>query len=264
MQAIVGLFLIVVTATAIAQQYGTASHGSVLPDVQSSSSKESGPGAATSTAAAAGLPDAPSYATRKPASDSSIVPPEQAPRAIDNSAMGSGTTQLSPISRRYLNLSMPSRSPEAALIFGGSPNSVGAAGAHEREDGAAGSATNCARSLAEKTEANGNGWINSLLAMTSKGGHYCALGEGGFWKRGTYAMGRAFAAHRYDGSNSFYTSGLFNPASAGMPAGYNPYQDYTGERLAARYASAIGRDTLKNMFREFWPDISTHMLRRRP
>jgi hypothetical protein len=49
-----------------------------------------------------------------------------------------------------------------------------------------------------------------------------------------------------------------------MPAGYNRYQDYTGERLAARYASAIGRDTLKNMFREFWPDISTHMLRRRP
>jgi hypothetical protein len=73
------------------------------------------------------------------------------------------------------------------------------------------------------------------------------------------------AAHRYDGANSFNVADALGLGIAPVvPAGYNPYQNYAGERLAARYASAVGRDALKNMFREFWPDISTHMLHRRP
>jgi hypothetical protein len=107
--------------------------------------------------------------------------------------------------------------------------------------------------------------MNSLLAMTSKGGHYCVLGEGGFWKRGTYAAGRAFAAHRYDGGNSSNLSNAFGlGVSPAVPSSFYSYQNYAGERLAARYASAVGRDAIKNMFREFWPDIATHVLGRHP
>jgi hypothetical protein len=152
---------------------------------------------------------------------------------------------------------------DSSLIFVGRNSAVTEADStyQPSDGGTTGSGKNCSRVSAEKSDANG--LINSFLSVTSKGGHYCALGEGGFWKRGTYAATRAFAAHKYDGS--FNLSDAFGLGSSpGVPAGYYPYQNYTGERLAARYASAVGRDALKNMFREFWPDISTHMLHRRP
>jgi hypothetical protein len=57
-------------------------------------------------------------------------------------------------------------------------------------------------------------------------------------------------------ANSFNISDALGLGIAPVvPAGHYPYQNYAGERLAARYASAVGRDALKNMFREFWPDI---------
>jgi hypothetical protein len=78
-------------------------------------------------------------------------------------------------------------------------------------------------------------------------------------------MTRAFVAHRYDG-NSFNASELLGAGNAFAAPGssYYAYPNYTGERLAARYASAVGRDTLKNMFSEFWPDFASHVLRRHP
>ena len=112
--------------------------------------------------------------------------------------------------------------------------------------------------------------MTSLLSMASKGERYCTLGEGGFWKRGTYAWSSAFVAHRYGGANSFNTSGFSVPSLAsGFPAGSSPYQSYAyqydaGQRMATRYATAVGRDAVKNMLREFWPDISTRVLRRHP
>ena len=40
--------------------------------------------------------------------------------------------------------------------------------------------------------------------------------------------------------------------------------DRTGSALAAKFAYAIGGDALTNVFREFWPDIATHVLHRHP
>ena len=260
MQLILGLFLIFTTACAIAQQYSTGSIAPVLPDAARRPSPES-PNPETSTltsAGAASLPDAPSYTTQQPSIDAS----KRIPGVVANSnTVGSGTTPLSPISKPYLNVAMPNGGGNLSLVFSAL---TAANGPHQQSDGGMnGSANNCSRGSADKT--NGGGWITSLLSITSKGGHYCALGEGGFWKRGTYAATQAFAAHRYDGANSFNVSDAFGRGSAPVgTAGYYSYQNYSGERLAARYASAVGRDALKNMFREFWPDISTHVLHRRP
>ena len=49
-----------------------------------------------------------------------------------------------------------------------------------------------------------------------------------------------------------------------VSASYYPSQDRTAGALAAKFGYAIGRDALTNMFREFWPDIATHVLHRRP
>jgi len=162
-------------------------------------------------------------------------------------------------SKRYLDFATSNRGASGSLIFAGGNLGSDA----DARPVVTSSGTNCGHSSADK--ATGSDWINSLLAITShKGGRYCALGEGGFWKRGTYAMTRAFVAHRYDG-NSFNASQLLGPANASaIPGSYYAYPNYTGERLAARYASAVGRDTLRNMFSEFWPDFATHVLRRRP
>ena len=75
---------------------------------------------------------------------------------------------------------------------------------------------------ASDNKADGGDWITSLVALTSHGGRsYCALGEGGFWKRSTYAATRAMVAHRYNGMSSFDNSQILIPGAApGFPSNY--------------------------------------------
>ena len=268
MQLIFGLFLIVTAACAIAQEYGTASITPIPPDaVQRPSPEPPGPETAMSISTrAADLPDAPSYTIPQPSIAASTVQPKRSLGVMTNSlAVGSETMPPSPKSKQFLRLAAPNSVGNSSLIFAGGTSAASeAAGPHQQLDrSTSSSGNNCRRGSADKTD--GGGWITSLLSITSKGGCYCALGEGGFWKRGTYAATRAFAAHKYDSTNSSNASELSGPGMApGVPVGYYPYQNYAGERLAARYASAVGRDALRNMFREFWPDISTHLLNRHP
>jgi hypothetical protein len=81
---------------------------------------------------------------------------------------------------------------------------------------------NCSHGSTEK--ADGGGWITPFVSLTSKGGHYSALGERGFWKRGTYAATRAVASTRFDGANSFNMSDIFAPGPGFPATGYYPYQ----------------------------------------
>ena len=50
----------------------------------------------------------------------------------------------------------------------------------------------------------------------------------------------------------------------GISREYYPSKDRTLGALAVKYGYAIGRDALTNTFREFWPDIATHVLHRHP
>ena len=81
---------------------------------------------------------------------------------------------------------------------------------NETETNVTVSGKTCPRSSDNK--ADGSDWITSLVALTSHGGKsYCALGEGGFWKRSTYAATRAMVAHRYNGMSSFDDSQIPDP-----------------------------------------------------
>ena len=94
---------------------------------------------------------------------------------------------------------------------------------------------------------------------------YYAMGKGGFWKRATYAATRIFVARDYQGRNVFNVSQLLGRAtSQSISLSYYPSQDQTAGKLAEKFGYALGRDALTNIFREFWPDIATHVLHRHP
>jgi hypothetical protein len=94
---------------------------------------------------------------------------------------------------------------------------------------------------------------------------YYARGEGGFWKRGIYSASRVGITPDYYGHNSFNASEILGRGiSQGISLAYYPSNDRTVASLSEKYAYAIGRDALTNVFREFWPDIATHVLHRRP
>jgi hypothetical protein len=94
---------------------------------------------------------------------------------------------------------------------------------------------------------------------------YYAKGSGSILGRGIYAASRVLITPSYHGHPSFNASELFGRAMAqGISTAYYPSSDRTAGALAVRFGWAIGRDALTNVFREFWPDIATHVLHRHP
>jgi hypothetical protein len=94
---------------------------------------------------------------------------------------------------------------------------------------------------------------------------YYAMGHGPILKRAIYAASRILITPNYQGRNSFNASEVLGRAAAqGISASYYPAGDRTVGDIATKYGWAMGRDALTNVFREFWPDIATHVLHRHP
>jgi hypothetical protein len=53
-------------------------------------------------------------------------------------------------------------------------------------------------------------------------------------------------------------------SSINISLSYYPSSDRSAGALAKKWAYAIMRDAATNTFREFWPDIATHVLRQHP
>lgn len=120
------------------------------------------------------------------------------------------------------------------------------------------------RGLVDKTTGNYL-VIFALPTVLHQDVRYYAMGEGGFWKRGIYAASRILITPDYHGHNTFNASEVFGRAMAqGISTTYYPASDRTVGALAVKYGWAMGRDALTNVFREFWPDIATHVLHRHP
>jgi hypothetical protein len=120
------------------------------------------------------------------------------------------------------------------------------------------------RGFVDKT--NGNYMVIFVLpTVFHQDERYYAKGEGAIWKRGLYAASRILITPNYHGHASFNASEVFGRAIAqGISLSYYPSHDRTGGALAEKYGNAMGRDALTNVFREFWPDIATHILHRHP
>ncbi len=120
------------------------------------------------------------------------------------------------------------------------------------------------RGFVDKTDGNYL-VIFALPTIFHQDERYYSMGRGGIVRRAVYAASRILITPDYHGQNSFNASEVFGRAMAqGISASYYPSQDRTGGALAVKYGYAMARDALTNVFREFWPDIVTHVLHRHP
>ena len=120
------------------------------------------------------------------------------------------------------------------------------------------------RGFVDKTDGNYLA-IFALPTVFHQDERYYAMGKGGFWKRAVYSATRVLITPDYHGHNSFNISELLGKGMAqGISLAYYPSGSRSAGALATKYGYAIGRDALTNVFREFWPDIATHVLHRHP
>lgn len=107
--------------------------------------------------------------------------------------------------------------------------------------------------------------IFALPTVLHEDERYYALGEGSIWKRAAYAASRVLITPNYEGHNTVNAAEILGRGIAqGISASYYPAGSRTAGDLATKFGWAIGRDALTNTFREFWPDIAVHVLRRHP
>ena len=94
---------------------------------------------------------------------------------------------------------------------------------------------------------------------------YYAMGKGPYWKRAVYAASRVLITPNYQGHNTFNASEVLGRGFAqGISASYYPSQARTAGQLTAKWGFALARDSLTNVFREFWPDFAARVLRHHP
>lgn len=118
------------------------------------------------------------------------------------------------------------------------------------------------RGYLDKTD--GNYWVDWIMpTVFHQDERYYAMGEGGMMKRGVYAATRILITPNYHGKNSFNGSEILGRGiSQAISLTYYPSQTQTATGFEEKYAYALGRDALTNVFREFWPDIDSHLIHR--
>jgi len=181
-------------------------------------------------------------------------------------AVSAGTTPPPPTPKQAFIIATRNSFDYSSFIFVGITSALAEwTGAHPQlGEGMPGYGRYYWRGLVDKTD--GNYWvIFALPSVFHQDERYYALGKGGFWKRGIYASTRILITPNYHGHNSFNASEILGRAIAqGISLSYYPSGVRTPGALGAKYGWAIGRDVLTNVFREFWPDIATHVLHRHP
>jgi hypothetical protein len=250
LRLLVAFVILLVTASAFAQQ---------------PAQPEATPPAAPATGT--DLPDAPSHSLEQPAVDPKKQQPKRILGVMPNfRAVSPGASPPPPTFKQSLKIATQNSFDYSSFIFVGITSAL-AYGTDAHPQLGSGADAYWAyywRGFVDKTD--GNYWVISILpTVFRQDNRYYAMGEGGFWKRSTYAATRIFVARKYDGDNTFNISEVAGRAIAqGISTTYYPSASNTGEKLAEKYAYALGRDALTNVFREFWPDIATHVLHRHP
>lgn len=120
------------------------------------------------------------------------------------------------------------------------------------------------RGFVDKTD--GNYWVIFVLpTVFHQDERYFAKGEGPIMKRAIYSSSRVLITPSYSGRNTFNISELLGRGIAqGISISYYPKSDISGGEIAEKWAYALLRDAATNTFREFWPDIATHVLHQHP
>lgn len=259
-------FLLILSATCGFAQQPTPSAAPPAAHEATPQTRNAGDPAPT-TPPASTLPDAPSHSATQPATDASKQQPKRILGVMPNfRAVSAGAIPPPPTFKQSLKIATQNSFDYSSFIFVGITSALAYGTDAHPQLGSEPSAywAYYWRGFVDKTD--GNYWVICLLpTVFHQDNRYYAMGEGGFWKRGTYAATRIFVARKYNGDNTFNISEVGGRAIAqGISTTYYPSASNTGEKLAEKYAYALGRDALTNVFREFWPDIATHLLHRHP
>lgn len=181
-------------------------------------------------------------------------------------AVSAGAIPPPPTLKEAFKIATQNSFDYSSFVFVGFTSGIAdAEGAHKQlGDGLPGYWGYYWRGFVDKTDGNYL-VIFALPTIFHQDERYYALGEGSIGRRALYAATRVLITPSYSGHNSFNASEIFGRAIAqGISATYYPSSDRTLGALATKYAYAVMRDSLTNVFREFWPDIATHVLHRHP
>jgi hypothetical protein len=118
------------------------------------------------------------------------------------------------------------------------------------------------RGYLDKTD--GNYWVDWVMpTVFHQDERYFAKGEGSMLNRSVYAATRILITPDYHGKNSFNASEILGRGVAqAISLTYYPSQTQTASGFTEKYAYALSRDALTNVFREVWPDINEHLFHR--
>ena len=105
--------------------------------------------------------------------------------------------------------------------------------------------------------------IWALPSLLHQDERYFAMGRGSKWRRFGYSLSQVAIARDYNHHAVFNYSEVLGRAGAqAVSTAYYPAEDRNWSDLSAKYAYSLLRDGATNAFREFWPDINSHVLHR--
>ncbi len=267
--------LIVAGASAFAQQGSAPSAQPSAPAAQTVPTDAQNPPENPRTAqpGTAGLPNAPGQATgTTPATAQPAIPAsQQQPKRIlgfmpNYRAVSAGAIPPPPTPKEAFKLAAQNSFDYSSFLFVGLTSLLAkGTDAHPQlGKGPAGLWAYTWRGFIDKTDGNYL-VLFALPTVFHEDERYFARGQGGIWKRGIYAGSRVLITPNYHGRNTFNTSEILGRGIAqGISLAYYPSADQNLGDLSEKFGYAIGRDALTNVFREFWPDIATHVLHRHP
>ncbi len=202
---------------------------------------------------------------------STVDPRQQQPKRIlgfmpNYRAVSAGEIPPPPSARQAFMLATVNSFDYSSIVFGGL-TSLLAEGTNTHPDlgkGLPGYWGYYWRGFIDKTDGNYM-VVFAMPALLHEDVRYYALGHGGFKRRILYAASSVLIARNYQGEKTFSGAEVFGRGFAQAASMlYYPDQDNTIGALLARYGYSIGRDAITASFREFWPDIATHVLHRHP
>jgi hypothetical protein len=219
---------------------------------------------------ASGAPNVPSQSGAR-SGPAAIPASQQQPKRIlgvmpNYRAVTAGAIPPPPTAKEAFKIATQNSFDYSSFIFVGITSAMSEwSNAHPQlGEGMAGYGRYYWRGFIDKTDGNYL-VIFALPTVFHEDERYYAKGEGGFWRRAIYSASRVLITPNYHGHNTFNAAEVLGRGiSQGVSAAYYPSQDRTAGSLAVKYGYAMGRDALTNVFREFWPDIATHVLHRHP
>ncbi|HUC53032.1 MAG TPA: hypothetical protein VMR90_03250 [Candidatus Cybelea sp.] len=212
----------------------------------------------------------PSQPVAKPA-EQTVDPAKEQPKRIlgvmpNFRAVSAGALPPPPTPKEAFVIATKNSFDYSSFIFVGLTSMIAEGSDAHRQlgKGVAGFGRYYWRGFVDKT--NGNYLvIFALPTVFHEDERYFARGKGGFVKRFIYSTTRIFITPNYEGNNTINASELLGRGMAqGISLAYYPSKTRTLGAISAKYGYALLRDAATNAFREFWPDIATHVLHRHP